>query len=1001
MTALRYSRVFLSSLALLVLAGCSESPLQPTVDDTEAPMTALTLAGHDTVVVRPDVITPRVAGTRAVVGTLADAIAYAASSATLLVRPGEYVADGLTIPRSMTIKGLGGAEAEPIIRNVGAPSAFFVEGVTDGPVAFEHLAFSNEFVPPSGTINSYSIRARNGFRVVQVRSSTFDVALNAIGGIVVTGDGTSTQSLVVERSRFSGGSVGVSMNTVRSFTLTDNQFASLRSSAIAITGDSSGTVRRNTMHDCSVNCISISNAGFSSSIVIDANKATDCGLRCILVGSNSRVNVTNNYFSADSVNVSSSFVFNHQVVLFNSRASGSFTGNTVEGCGSGSCLGINIGSTGVLVQNNVFRAIYGQQTRNGIFVSDNLGGTGADPNAGGKATILDNTIIGVGQGNVSETTPGHYAIQSYGIAIDGWSVATVSRNRIIKTFAGLLANTSASVVGSGNVLVAQAVGIHMFGAGTNLQFHENDIIGSRIQGMSTGFGYSVANSLSDNWWGFPTGGFNPAVQALVGPIASRPFTRVFQNVHVAPGLADIRLRQNRVDVGSLIDGLELVGPGGTVYLGEGEYAADSIPVKRPLTLRPEAGASVTIRTTSPFGFVIGNTQAYANSMVEGTVAFRDLDFINSYSGPAPTTGTIASGFGSWHRLEISGGSFVAGNSATHLRLSWNVAPQPTVVIRGVSFKGGQGGLAQGLGELRIESSTFDSLQSAIAVHNTASLRIAGSSFAVCYAGCILAHGEDGVVQASIRDNTFTDCRSGCLDLRKATIDVRENTFNNSGAGSPSTSVIVAHQKSTGSIARNTIAGCGAGDCVTVGSGADLTVSANSISATTAASTKAAVFVITTSPSPDSLSRARVIGNTITGVGSALPTAAGAPGVYAFRTGVYASGGSQVVVSGNDIMGANTGIQALSRAAVTGVNNSLRVVSGPFNSAEEGTVMRLTRNDATEYEFAFNQNGSTASLRCNWWGSAAGPHDILRNTSGTAVYLPMAVAPIARTATGCP
>jgi hypothetical protein len=164
-----------------------------------------------------------------------------------------------------------------------------------------------------------------------------------------------------------------------------------------------------------------------------------------------------------------------------------------------------------------------------------------------------------------------------------------------------------------------------------------------------------------------------------------------------------------------------------------------------------------------------------------------------------------------------------------------------------------------------------------------------------------------------------------------------------------------------------------------------------------------VFVSTSSAT----SPVVVSGNTMSGVD--LGTGArGNQFTYPLTNAAIGLGGGALTVSNNHITGAYQAIAFTGTAGpLTIANNIVTTVWSPIsanfgNNPPASNVVTANTNDFTDYIQPIGNPDkmtiASVNARCNWWGSAAGPHGMSVLVPATA-YTPWAIAPIANGAGG--
>ena len=469
--------------------------------------------------------------------TFAEAFDAVIPGGTIEVCDGTHVVEGVVIDAPVTIQPQAGAA--PVIQNNADSASFVINGVSVGIVQFLNLGFHNQ--SPTIDTRTFSIRAQGTYDQVIVDSSTFTVSS---GGFASARAGASTvpgARLSVQNSAFTGGNraLGSGGGTLD---VIDNMFNDQTDRALQFSSGS-GLVQGNVMTNCGgLACIrpfqsditvigntitgvgqstalfsSSSNVVFTDNIVsgdftfsavqlqgqstgrVEGNTISGCGPRGCLRVFGGNVDFINNQLADATTDVDP---FNHNLILFASGATGRIEGNTIDGCGVGSCI-LVIGGAVVYVVANDITIYEAHGTRFGI---DGFGGIDPNDPASTPPTLFieDNTIVGVG--GTSETDPNNpsaYAIKESGIKIEN-GTATVFRNSVSNANSGFLAvNGGTFTDGSDNVLDQVLTGVASFNQSA-ATVHSSDFTNYRIA-LEGEFG---AGSLTCNWWGSVLGPVN-------------------------------------------------------------------------------------------------------------------------------------------------------------------------------------------------------------------------------------------------------------------------------------------------------------------------------------------------------------------------------------------------------------------------------------------------------------------------------------------------------------
>lgn len=427
-----------------------------------------------------------------VVDNLADAVALVADGGTIRVHPGEYLADGIAVGKSMTIEGTGGT---PVIRNDASVFSFVPTQLPNGSVTFRNLAF--ELRPGSRS----SIYAVGDPPDVLVENCSFALPGSTTG--VETGMRGAGGTMTVRGSSFHQGQLGTfaylgGVLDVEGSTFSDHTFGGIQYQAQA-----SGTVSDNDIGPCGhLGCVRV----FGSEVDVTGNRLAD-----------SRTDVNG---------------FLHQIVLFGSDASGTVSGNDFDGCGHGQCV-LAISRAEAVVADNTFTIYPSHGTRFAIAVSDGTGGSQPDF-ASRAATIL-------ATGNIIQAAPGStvadrhddwaYALKYGAMLAENGGTLRAYGNRMENAATGIIVNEwnqggvagsdGGTLEGSDNEIALVRLGLGVWGS-SRAYFGSNDIV-DYVHALDEG-GRDEPSDLTCNWWGSVVG---PSVapwtdSALYTPWATSP-----------------------------------------------------------------------------------------------------------------------------------------------------------------------------------------------------------------------------------------------------------------------------------------------------------------------------------------------------------------------------------------------------------------------------------------------------------------------------------------------
>lgn len=240
-----------------------------------------------------------------------------------------------------------------------------------------------------------------------------------------------------------------------------------------------------------------------------------------------------------------------------------------------------------------------------------------------------------------------------------------------------------------------------------------------------------------------------------------------------------------------------------------------------------------------------------------------------------------------------------------------------------------------------------------------------------------------------------------------TVNVSESAFAGTGRG-----VLMSTQ---GRVNNNTFSSCSIG-CVGVMGTGGVAVSGNTIVIPAGPKVGSAIQVHVGGLQPGPQLPTLIENNEITGVASTTPGDMNS-WVLERGVGVFTGAGSDagsITVAGNRISRVKSAIAVYSingtvidahDNVIDGVFTALNGDGNPLNPAPINAVINFRRNDATNTIRAFGPWAGLVALdaTCNWWGSMAGPQNMLWfEPLNTSVYAPWAAEPIAgRSDVSCP
>jgi hypothetical protein len=247
------------------------------------------------------------------------------------------------------------------------------------------------------------------------------------------------------------------------------------------------------------------------------------------------------------------------------------------------------------------------------------------------------------------------------------------------------------------------------------------------------------------------------------------------------------------------------------------------------------------------------------------------------------------------------------------------------------------------------------------------------------AGVVVGNAPQGTL--TVRNSSFTGGDIGVNTWSfTGEVLVEGSTFNGLGNAS-----VHLGGGARGLITGNTVTNCGPSWCLGLFEAGESTVSNNTITVDISRATNNAIQSYQT--------QATIIGNTIVATGGTMDPNS-RPSWAIRNAGIDASWATGVRIDNNRVSGAWHGISTWN-ASGSGTGNVITTASTAVHAGtERGDTFTFRFNDITGYANPFNGAAFTSvngSLTCNWWGSAAGPSNVM-NWVPQAVYSPWATAP---------
>ena len=318
----------------------------------------------------------------------------------------------------------------------------------------------------------------------------------------------------------------------------------------------------------------------------------------------------------------------------------------------------------------------------------------------------------------------------------------------------------------------------------------------------------------------------------------------------------------------------------------------------------------------------------------------------------------------------------------------NVSPAGTVTISNLRFTGGAGVnntqilINNGAGAVAISHNEFHPVQT-----NPYAVLPRGGNSSVNINGT-------GVPTLSIDHNAFIGGDIGINSgiMTGAQIAITQNTF--SGLVNIPVNLGSAGIASSLSVDHNSFADCSDTECVAVAQPA--TIQLNQFTARVARPIGSLILLVI---APGLTAPTIISGNTMTGLDLAAGSRS-ANSTYPVHFQAITVVTGAATITNNQITTVFQGIGVLSAAGTLATDNTITTTFAPFSGTNQpnGTgVLTANWNDITDYVTGVGDavplNLGALSIRCNWWGSAAGPSSV-NPVVLSGAYTPFATASVA-------
>ena len=436
------------------------------------------------------------------VPTIQEALLVVQPGGTILMGDGTHEVEDVIVNIPVTIDEVDGATA--VIENNNGLTSLAISQVGSGLVTIQNLDFHNlspgghywEPGFPEEVTHTSSIEIAGEYDQVVVQYNTFDPVQSS--GVSVQPGLVPGATVLVGDNGFTGGLTGVSASGPRE----DNGFTTPKL-----------TITENRIQNSGLMCLFVEDI---LEVTISENTLDDCGLWGGMWVFNGEVEILGNEISDATLNTGE--IAYHNAIRFTGRGPdlprvGLISGNTIDGCGWGSC--IQIATTAeATVSNNTIYGYFEHGTVVGILGWG--GNTSYDPLFPTTVTFTDNIIEGRG------SDPNQRPFLHAAISLRNAIVPKISGNSVTNAAWGFAFQKDATILDVSDNVVDQVTGAvksNDFNGSISMagnDFTNWDISIRDVDGTFTG-------SLACNWWGSVDGPTNTDLQTGSSPIVLSPW----------------------------------------------------------------------------------------------------------------------------------------------------------------------------------------------------------------------------------------------------------------------------------------------------------------------------------------------------------------------------------------------------------------------------------------------------------------------------------------------